>query len=269
MREKLYTIELTDAVKSGDECCFCWLERKMEQENLEFVLGSSYMESDVRDQTSLHGFCRHHTKMMYDYGNTLGNAWILKSRMEKVRTDLAERLGASEGIASGASVSSAGSKKGLAGKFKSLFSGTGRQVGSFSGVRSGKDSENSGCYICERMDEIYVRMLDTFAWMLEHDPEFGETLLKSKGFCLRHFEEAREVCERTLKPELWGEWEAKLNRLMLDNLDRVQEDVNWLIEKYDYRNKDADWRESRDAVPRAMQKLVGTHPADPVFRDRR
>ena len=38
MREKLYTIELTDAVKSGDECCFCWLERKMEQENLEFVL---------------------------------------------------------------------------------------------------------------------------------------------------------------------------------------------------------------------------------------
>ena len=38
MKEKLYTIELTDAVKSGDECLFCWLERKLEQENLEFVL---------------------------------------------------------------------------------------------------------------------------------------------------------------------------------------------------------------------------------------
>lgn len=251
MKEKLYTIELTDAVKSGDECCFCWLERKMEQENLEFVLGSSYMESDVRDQTSLHGFCRHHTKMMYDYGNTLGNAWILKSRMEKVREELA-------------------GKRQQKGFLKSFLGKTGRPAGSFSKVRVGKNSETTGgCYICERMDAIYVRMLDTFAWMLGHDPEFGETLLKSKGFCLRHFDESKEVCVGTMKSELWEEWEPKLNRLMLDNLDRVQEDVNWLIEKYDYRNKDADWRTSRDAVPRAMQKLVGIHPADPVFRDRR
>ncbi len=263
MREKLYTIELTDAVKSGDECCFCWLERKMEQENLEFVLGSSYMESDVRDQTSLHGFCRHHTKMMYDYGNTLGNAWILKSRMEKVRADLAEKLGME-------SATSAETKKRQDGILKSLFSGkTGKKKLISGEVSESRSHENCGCYICERMDTIYARMLDTFAWMLEHDPDFGETLMKSKGFCLRHFEEAEETCERTLKSEVWEAWKPKLNRLMLDNLDRVQEDVNWLIEKYDYRNKDADWKESRDAVPRAMQKLAGTHPADPVFRDRR
>ena len=48
MKEKLYTIELHDALTSGDECPFCWLERKLEQEALEFVLGSSYMESDTR-----------------------------------------------------------------------------------------------------------------------------------------------------------------------------------------------------------------------------
>ena len=82
MKEKLYTIELTDGVKSGDECMFCWLERKLEQENLEFVLGSSYMEGDIREETSKSGFCRHHTKMMYDCGNSLGNAWIFKSRLE-------------------------------------------------------------------------------------------------------------------------------------------------------------------------------------------
>lgn len=93
MKEKLYTIELTDAVKAGDECLFCWLERKLEQENLEFVLGSSYMESDIRDNTSERGFCRHHTKMMFDYGNSLGNAWILKSRMEKVNRDFKKQMG--------------------------------------------------------------------------------------------------------------------------------------------------------------------------------
>ncbi len=32
MKEKLYTIELHDALTSGDECPFCWLERKLEQD---------------------------------------------------------------------------------------------------------------------------------------------------------------------------------------------------------------------------------------------
>ena len=85
MKEKLYTIELHDALTSGDECPFCWLERKLEQEAMEFVLGSSYMESDIRDMTDRQGFCRRHTKAMYDYGNTLGNAWILKTRMVYLR----------------------------------------------------------------------------------------------------------------------------------------------------------------------------------------
>lgn len=60
MKEKLYTIELNDALKAGDECPFCYLERNLEQAAIEFVLGSSYMESDIRDQTDKQGFCRHH-----------------------------------------------------------------------------------------------------------------------------------------------------------------------------------------------------------------
>ena len=47
MKENLYTIELHDALQAGDECPFCWLERKLEQSAIEFVLGSSYMESDT------------------------------------------------------------------------------------------------------------------------------------------------------------------------------------------------------------------------------
>ena len=53
---------------------------------------------------------------------------------------------------------------------------------------------------------------------------------------------------------------------MLDNLKRVGEDVAWLVEKYDYRNKDADWKNTRDAVQRGMQKLRGGYPADPVYQ---
>ena len=46
MKETLYTIPLTDAFHAGDECPFCFIERNVEQDLLDFVLGSgsSYME---------------------------------------------------------------------------------------------------------------------------------------------------------------------------------------------------------------------------------
>ena len=53
---------------------------------------------------------------------------------------------------------------------------------------------------------------------------------------------------------------------MQKNLDRMQEDVNWLIEKFDYRNAQADWKTSKDAVQRGMQKLKGGYPADPPYQ---
>ncbi len=64
MKEKLYTIPLNDAVNAGDECPFCYIERNVEQDLMDFVLGScaSYMESDVREDTDREGFCRTHMK---------------------------------------------------------------------------------------------------------------------------------------------------------------------------------------------------------------
>ena len=75
MKEKLYNIPINDAINAGSECPFCYIERQIEQDLMDFVLGSgsSYMESDVREQTDKAGFCRTHFKKMYDYGNTLGH----------------------------------------------------------------------------------------------------------------------------------------------------------------------------------------------------
>ncbi len=257
MKEKLYTIELTDAVKSGDECLFCWLERKLEQENLEFVLGSSYMEDDIRGETSRKGFCRHHTKMMYDYGNSLGNAWIFKSWLEHMNGELKKQM--------------AHYVPGKGGGFLGRLRKTGQagESGGSSQAEAWLRSEEGHCYVCGRMKVIYGRMLDTFVYMLRNDPEFCGLLMDSKGFCFHHFADVLTVCEEKLKPEEKQQWIPKLGELMARNLDRVQEDIDWLIEKYDYRNKDADWRQSRDAVQRVMQKMAGIYPADPVFQCRK
>lgn len=255
MKEKLYTIELNDALKAEDECMFCWLERKLEQENLEFVLGASYMEDDIRAETSRKGFCRHHIKMMYDYDNNLGNAWILKSRLEYLNQELKKQM----------AHYTPGKSAGFLERLKRPESSAAGGSAAEAWIRSQEDH----CYVCGRMREIYERMLDTFIYMLRSDADFCERLLESKGFCLHHFAEVLRVCEEKLKPQEKQEWIPKLGELMTRNLDRVQEDINWLIEKYDYRNKDADWRQSQDAVQRTMQKTAGGYPADPVFRCRK
>ena len=54
--------------------------------------------------------------------------------------------------------------------------------------------------------------------------------------------------------------------LMEENMARLSEDVSWLVEKFDYRNKDADWKNSKDAIQRGMQKLKGGYPADPPYK---
>ena len=43
---------------------------------------------------------------------------------------------------------------------------------------------------------------------------------------------------------------------MEQNLHRLEEDISWLIDKFDYRNKDADWKTSKDALQRGMQNLA-------------
>ena len=94
MKEKLYTIPLNDAMNAEDECPFCFIERNVEQDIMDYVLGScaSYMESDTREATDKAGFCRMHYKKMFDYGNTLGNGWILKTHYKKLIAEMKDQF---------------------------------------------------------------------------------------------------------------------------------------------------------------------------------
>lgn len=94
MKEQLYTIPLNDAVNAQDECPFCFIHRSIEQDLLDFVLGSgsSYMEADIREQTDKAGFCRYHFQKMFDYGNTLGNAWILKTHYQRMIREMQQEF---------------------------------------------------------------------------------------------------------------------------------------------------------------------------------
>lgn len=254
MKEKLYTIPLNDAMNAHDECPFCFIERKVEQDMLDFALGSgsSYMESDVREVTDKAGFCRNHFKKMFDYGNTLGNAWILKTHYMEMRRQMEDEFSRFQ-----------------PGKttFKSKFSKPGPDLKN--SVAAWVRSKDESCYICNRFAETYDRYLDTFFVMYKKDSEFVDKVKQSKGFCLHHFGDLCEAGESKLNDKQKADFYPLMFSLMRDNMNRLQEDVSWMVEKFDYKNKDADWKNSRDAIQRGMQKLKGGYPADPVYQQKK
>jgi hypothetical protein len=250
MKETLYTIPLNDAVNAGDECPFCFIEREVEQDLLDFVLGSgsSYMESDVREATDKAGFCREHFKKMFDYGNTLGNAWILKTHYMRINGEMKQQF-----------QSYTPGKTPLMGKFRKSSTRT-NPIGMW------VEEKEKSCYICNRFADTYERYMDTFFYMYKKDEDFRKRIKESKGFCLHHFGDLCEASETRLGDKEKKEFYAAMFELMENAMARLQADVDWLVEKFDYRNKDADWKTSKDAVQRGMQKLKGGYPADPAYK---
>ena len=45
-----------------------------------------------------------------------------------------------------------------------------------------------------------------------------------------------------------------INKVTLDNLRRVDDDLDWFIDKFDYRYKNEPWKNSKDAVERTITK---------------
>lgn len=250
MKEQLYTIPLNDAVNAQDECPFCFIERNIEQDLLDFVLGSgsSYMEADIREMTDKVGFCRAHFKKMFDYGNTLGNAWILKTHYQKMIGEMHQQI-----------ASFRPGKTSLKDKFR-------KNVQSGNSLASWVEQKEESCYICNHYKETYARYLDTFFYMYKKDPAFRERIASGKGFCLPHFKDLCESADAQLSDKEKDGFYAMLLPLMEQNMKRISEDVSWLVEKFDYRNKDADWKNSRDAIQRGMQKLKGGYPADAPYQ---
>ena len=52
-------------------------------------------------------------------------------------------------------------------------------------------------------------------------------------------------------------------------MQRLEDDVSWMVEKFDYRNQDADWKNAKDAIQRGMQKLKGGCPAAPFYQQKK
>lgn len=226
--EKIYTIPVNEAfdASAADKSCgcpFCALYNGLEKKETDAILGAAMMEPDIRIETNKKGFCRTHYDLMFGYKNRLGLALILESHLGENRA--------------------AAFPKGLS------------ALGKDKTARLAEMAD--GCYLCDKIEYHFSRMLDTAVLLWGEDVKFREKFAAQPYFCLPHYTRLLRYAKVKMGKKLYPDFEKVATTLEEGYYAELKEDVSWFCKKFDYRYEDEPWKNSKDAVERAIRFLEG------------
>ena len=228
--QQIYTIPVHEAFEAGAAdhkcgCPLCALYRKLEENELDLILGASMMEPDVRIKTNEKGFCRTHYDMMFVRKNRLGMALTLESHLNELKEDLST----------------------------GLIAGLVTKPG-FTPLKRIEKLEKS-CYVCERIDFHFQHMAETVVLLFEAEEAFADQIKAQPYFCLPHYRLLLEKAQARLQKKKLADFFNIVEGVQKHYLDTLCEDVSWFCKKFDYRYEDEPWKNSKDSVERAMAFL--------------
>lgn len=253
MKEKIYTIPVTDAFAVDCECPLCVLEKKLEDENIDYALGPSLMEPDKRQETNELGFCKAHFEAMYNKQvNRLGLALIIDTFLQEKNSRLKKIFESKVSLLD--KDASAGMVKNISSKLSSKQTDTDKLVQE---LVTELDKIEKSCAICNKLEKTIDRYIDVILYLYFKEPEFREKFHSKKGFCLKHLTQLLRSTGKYLNNSEAAVFTKNLMELQLPHLERIEKEVDWFTKKFDYRFSDAPWENSKDAVIRSIQKIRG------------
>ena len=227
--EQIYTIPVNEAFEASAAdhacgCAFCAMYNKLEENELELILGASMMEPDVRIKTNKQGFCRTHYDMMFVRKNRLGMALTLESHINELLGETKESA---------------------------------LNLLSPAGAKAEKRIEKleCSCYVCSRIDFNFMHMMETAVMLWEKDDEFKKKLSAQPYFCLPHYRKLLSYGQKRLGKKKQPAFAKALATVVEGYMEKLSGDVSWFCKKFDYRYKDEPWNDSKDAVERASRFL--------------
>ena len=255
MKERIYTIPINEAFEQDTECPICVCERNLENDALEYAVGPAMMEPDCRIETNRTGFCSNHFVKLYN---------LQKERLPLalvIDTHMAEQIKIIEEIYSKSKkeLEALRDKRNLEALSENLRGKKKSVAGKTIDELLNKLAElKETCAVCRKINENMDRLVDNTLYLYRKEPEFKKKFNESKGFCLRHVEGLLAKAKEVFSPVMQAEFITELLPLELTELKRINEEVNYFTKMFDYRNSEADWKNSKDAIPRSIEKLTGT-----------
>ena len=224
--EQIYTIPVNEAFEpsAADPACgcpLCAIYRKLEENELDLILGASMMEPDIRIKTNEQGFCRLHYDMMFTRKNRLGMALTLESHLKELQGDIKE----------------------------GTFGTPGNKP-----LKRITDLE-SNCYVCRRIGVHFEHMAETVVFLWDSDEDFGPKFRAQPYFCLSHYRKLLEYGQKRLAKKKLAAFTSECGKIVNDYMTTLTDDVSWFCKKFDYRYDEEPWYNSKDAVERAIKFL--------------
>ena len=226
MKETIYTIPLSESLEQDSECPFCYLENKLESEQIDYCLGPAMMEPDHRILSNTKGYCRRHMDQLAGAKRALPFALVLDTRLDEVIQTLEDARGTKK----------TGKKAGLFAK---------KEPGA-SRVAQAAAELTATCLVCERMEHTMSKFFYTFWYLYGKEPDFRKKVLSGKGFCLHHFKEVLNASEKHAGSRR-EEFLEELTSLELENLKRNKQEVHGFVKQFDYRSDKENWNGPKDA----------------------
>lgn len=247
MRYHIDTIPVWDAIKIKEECPLCALRRMVEMTDVDRFLGGSVMEPDTRVRVNDRGFCQRHHVLLYAQQNRLGHALMVHTHLKETE-DRANKIFAS-------ATQGAAAAAGLPVMKRMMGKGGGKEA--LREAADALDKLTGTCILCDSINDNIGRYAYTLLHLYGHDSEFKKAFEESKGLCLQDAALLLRMAADKLGAKEQAEFAATVEKLMRENMKRVEDEVEWFTLKFDYRNADKPWNNSRDALERAVTKLRG------------
>ena len=105
------------------------------------------------------------------------------------------------------------------------------------------------------MNNTIERYNEVIMHMFSHDSAFRERFMNTKSHCLPHTAALLRTAANKLSQNDAADFITALAMGNKECFAELEHDVEWFTQKFDYRNKEASWGNSKNAIQRSMRLL--------------
>ena len=222
MKYHINTILIWDSFKKQDDKCpLCQIEKTIEKQLINRYLNEAVMEDTCRKEVNKYGFCKKHFVKLYGGENKLGIALQTHTRYKELQKSFL-----------------------VTDNYKTALK-----------LAENLDKELSQCIICKLIDFNIEGYYKTLPQMYNKDTEFKKLFMQNKGFCINHYKKLliySKYAKTSTKQYL-----NDLTTLQQKNMDRIEKDILFFTEKFDYRNAHIPWGNKKEALKKCINNICG------------
>lgn len=119
-----------------------------------------------------------------------------------------------------------------------------------------KKSNTKKCFVCEKVNlEAMKNDLEITIKLWKNIQSFRENFKNQQYFCYNHSRLLLATAKKLLTKKEFEEFKQEIIEVQLKYSNSLESDLEWFINKFDYRYANEPWKNAKDSIYRAREIL--------------